>query len=251
MPLQIFGLILFGSGHIAWLFDSGLHLRTQHGLRRLKIGPRLFDLVGPGGCANCLNLSWNPVRDYKKPDNDYEVIDPPTEEDAQKILEAATPTLARAYVLAFYMGLRPGAVELLTLTWPSVNFRRETILVISADKGGADRRHVPIHEDLLPILKAWKKADANDQGHIIHYRGKPITKLQKSWERALAKAGIKRRIRPYDLRHHFITRALEEGGDLKALSEVVGSSPETIWRTTSTSPGKSTGRRWPRCPGWT
>ena len=41
---------------------------------------------------------------------------------------------------------------------------------------------------------------------------------------------ITRCIRPYDLRHHFITAALSAGCDVKALSDVVGSSPETIRR---------------------
>jgi len=49
-------------------------------------------------------------------------------------------------------------------------------------------------------------------------------------QKALARAGITRRIRPYDLRHNFITQALEEGADVKALSEIVGSAPETIMR---------------------
>ena len=64
----------------------------------------------------------------------------------------------------------------------------------------------------------------------MHYHGRPITKIQTSWEGALARAGITRRIRPYDLRHNFITQALEEGADVKALSEIVGSAPETIMR---------------------
>ncbi|MFC1858162.1 tyrosine-type recombinase/integrase [Thermodesulfobacteriota bacterium] len=54
--------------------------------------------------------------------------------------------------------------------------------------------------------------------------------MQKSWECALKKAKIQRRLRPYDLRHYFVTRCLEEGADLKAVSEVVGSRPDTLWR---------------------
>ena len=34
----------------------------------------------------------------------------------------------------------------------------------------------------------------------------------------------------YDFRHRFVTTALEEGADMKALSEVVGSRPETLMR---------------------
>jgi len=47
---------------------------------------------------------------------------------------------------------------------------------------------------------------------------------------ALTRAGITRRLRPYDLMHYFITKAMEKGGDIKALSEVVESKPETIMR---------------------
>ena len=35
-------------------------------------------------------------------------------------------------------------------------------------------------------------------------------------------------LRPYDLRHQFVTQALGAGADVKALAEVVGSSPMTI-----------------------
>jgi site-specific recombinase XerD len=34
----------------------------------------------------------------------------------------------------------------------------------------------------------------------------------------------------YDFRHRFVTAALERGADMKALSEVVGSRPETLMR---------------------
>jgi integrase len=39
------------------------------------------------------------------------------------------------------------------------------------------------------------------------------------------------RIRPYDLRHAFATTALERDVDIKALSEIMGSRPETRMRT--------------------
>jgi site-specific recombinase XerD len=39
-----------------------------------------------------------------------------------------------------------------------------------------------------------------------------------------------RHLRMYDFRHRFVTAALERGADMKALSEVVGSRPETLMR---------------------
>ena len=44
------------------------------------------------------------------------------------------------------------------------------------------------------------------------------------------KAGITRRLRMYDPRHFFVTTAIEGGSDYKTLSEIVGSSPETLRR---------------------
>jgi len=176
-------------------------------------------------------IPFNPVRDYQKPTEDNEIILPPTQKETSKIIKHASPHLLRAIMLSYYLGLRPGAVELLQLTWQDINFEGETILVRSAHKGGPVRRHVPIHEELIEKLRQWYKEDKKSGvGHIIHYHGKPITKIQTSWAGALARAGITRRIRPYDLRHNFITQALEEGADVKALSEIVGSAPETIMR---------------------
>ena len=89
-------------------------------------------------------------------------------------------------------------------------------------------RDVPIHDDLLKNLLSWREADGNHSGFIVHYRGHRIRSILKPWKQALQKAGITRRLRPYDLRHLFVTRAIEAGVDYKTLSDIVGSSPETL-----------------------
>jgi len=175
-------------------------------------------------------IKFNPVRDYKKPKPDYEVIPPPTRDETRRIMAKASPHLLRAIMLSYYLGLRPGSVELLSLKWDNVNWGANIILVASAHKGGPDKREVPImHEDFLKLLTKWYKEDKGE-GFIVHYNGRPIKKFLKAWKNALKRAGIKRRIRPYDLRHNFITQALERGADMKALSEIVGSKPETIMK---------------------
>jgi integrase len=208
-------------------------------------------------------IAGNPARDFENPREDNAIIFPPTKKEIQAILAKAPQHLARAIHLSFYTGLRPGAVELLSLTWDHVNFEDHIIHINSAHKGGPIRREVPIHKDLLKLLKKWRTTDKKlfpspphqseprsseseprpqgsgsisppfakwDQGGfpIIHYRGKPIKSIKTAWKKTLADAGIIRRIRPYDLRHQFITSALESGADLKTVSEIVGSSPKTI-----------------------
>jgi len=174
-------------------------------------------------------IPFNPVRDYKKPAEDLSIILPPTEKETAKILSHAPDHLRRAILLSYFTGLRPGAVELLQLKFDDINWRAKTILVRSAEKGGPRRRDVPLHKKFIKTLKQWQGGDDSSQ-YIITWQGSPVKSIKKSWKTTLKNAGITRRIRPYDLRHGFITTALEAGADLKALSEVVGSRPETIMR---------------------
>lgn len=174
-------------------------------------------------------IPGNPIGTYKKPRANDEIILPPTIREAKAILKASSPHMIRIFKLSYYLGLRPGAVELLSLNWLNVNWENQTIRIMSAHKGGPVSRDVPIHPGFLEDMKAWHEKDKK-KGPIIHYHGKPIKKFQTSWKGALKRAGITRRLRPYDLRHFFITHALENGADIKALSEIVGSRPETLMR---------------------
>ena len=175
-------------------------------------------------------IEHNPIRDYKKPDPDDEIIRPPSRSEIKRIIKNSSRHLIRAIKLSYFLGLRPGAVELLTLTWEdNVDLDGRTILIISANKGGVDRRLVPIHTDFLEDLRIWYKEDMGS-GPLIHYHGKAVKKIDTAWHGALERTGIKRRIRPYDIRHRFVTIALEEGADIKPLAEIVGSKPETIMR---------------------
>ena len=77
--------------------------------------------------------------------------------------------------------------------------------------------------------RQWEASD-DKSPYIVTWHGLPIKSIKTAWKTTLKNAGITRRLRPYDLRHQFITAALEGGADLKALSEVVGSRPETLMR---------------------
>ena len=173
-------------------------------------------------------IPMNPIRDFVAPLPDDAVIIPPTKEEVKAILKHANERLKRAITLSWYTGLRPGAVELFALKWDSVLWEKNVIRVVSAEKGGPGIRHVPIHPLLIETLRKWYEADNNPLGPIIHDKGKSIASLKKAWKIAKEKAGITRRLRLYDLRHYFVTTAIESGTDYKTLSEIVGSSPETL-----------------------
>jgi len=174
-------------------------------------------------------IPHNPIRDYKKPPEDNAVIPPPTRDELRWIIDASSCHLFRAIFLSYYLGLRPGTVELLQLTWDDYDHVSQQILITSARKGGPGSRRVPVHPDLAPVLEKWRLEDEKT-GPIIHYNGRPVKSLKKAWWGALDRAGITRRLRMYDLRHQFVTAALEHGADIKGLAEIVGSSPETLRR---------------------
>ena len=179
----------------------------------------------------------NPVRDYAAPRSDDAVIIPPTDAEIGAILAAASPHMKRFVLLVCHIGCRPGAVELLSLRWSDVLWPVSAIRVTSAKKGGSTARNVPLHPDLVPYLTRWIDEDAAafpTRGigtvPLVHYHGEAVQKIGKAWRATLERAGITRRIRPYDLRHRFVTQALEASADPKALSEVVGSRPATLMR---------------------
>jgi len=202
----------------------------RHGVANATIARELTDLqaiLNWSARRHPPAIRFNPVANYQKPKAKPAIIPPPTADETAAILKHASPHIKRAILLSYYLGLRPGAVELLTLMWDNVNLSAGTILVRSADKGGPPVRHVPIHADFLPELMLWYSQD-NKSGPVIHYHGHAVKKIGKAWQGTLKRAGITRRLRPYDLRHNFITQALAAGADIKALSQIVGSRPETI-----------------------
>jgi integrase len=173
-------------------------------------------------------LPHNPIAHVKKPRTRTAIARPPTEAEAVRILDQALPHVQRAILLGWFLGVRPQG-ELLRLRWSAVSWETGRILVMSAHKGGPEARSIPIHAELLPRLEQWYKDDGKkDSGRIVHYYGKPVKSIGVAWRAAVKAAKIGRRVRPYDLRHHFVTQAIEEGADLKTLSEIVGSSPQTL-----------------------
>lgn len=230
-------------GHLHAMSMTATHLenyidrRRHDGVKDSSISRELTDIKAI--------LNWsvkrrpqlipvNPVRDFKAPSFRYEVIMPPEPDELDAIYQNAQSHLQRFIVLASYIGARPGAVELLALKWSSVSWARCTIGVVSANKGGPPYRAVPIHDGLFGQLKDWYEADKKKYGKhaakmaIVHYWGEPVKSIKRAWRSALKGAGITRRIRPYDLRHRFVTSALENGADIGALADIVGSRPETL-----------------------
>lgn len=169
----------------------------------------------------------NPIKGLAKPKRDDDIIDPPTRDELIRILNHAGDHLRRAILLTYYTGLRPGNAELYRLKWSVVNWKDNTLSIISARKGGIRSRIIPMHPELASHLKTWYQADNMRQDWaIINYMGKTIASVKTAWKRAKTRAGIERRLRMYDLRHAAITGMIRAGGDLKTVSRIAGHSRE-------------------------
>lgn len=166
-------------------------------------------------------IAKNPLEGFQPERGRKPVIMPPTREEVEAILDASPPHLVRAILLAFHTGVRVGASELFAMRWSDFDLAAGWVRVRSAEKGGLPWRDVPIFPDFLPLLTEWRAED----GAIlwpIHFHGKPVQSVKGAWGGALRRAGIERRIRPYDLRHFFATDLLEQGVDPGVVAGLMG-----------------------------
>lgn len=167
--------------------------------------------------------------DFRIPNADHERIPPPSPRESALIFEHAAPHLQRVVLLGVSLGVRIGEKELFSLKWQDVDLDMGFVRVWSAKKNPkAPWRDVPIKDSLLPIIRQWRIDDGLDMEYVIHFRGKPVRVIRTAWAQALKRAGITRRIRPYDLRHAFATEALAAGADIRTIAELMGHADVTM-----------------------
>jgi site-specific recombinase XerD len=125
----------------------------------------------------------------------------------------------RLVALALFAGLRRS--ELVALCWKHCDLE-QGILHILDSKNGKDR-NVPIHPKLLQILLLQPEADrAPEMAVIGHHDGTPITgqAIGHIFERWAAQ-GVPG-LHVHALRHTFATEILRNGGDIRAIQDLLG-----------------------------
>lgn len=145
-------------------------------------------------------------------------------------MAVAAPHIVRTVILGAQCGVRVGPSEMFGLTWDDVDIDRGVLRIHGAKKNlNAPWREVPIREDLLPLFRQWRQEDAaSDVSYLIHHKGQQVNKIKAAWLAALRRAGITRRIRPYDLRHAFATELIAGGVDIGTVANLMGHSCPTM-----------------------
>ena len=231
IPLQIFGTKSIHSID----YDDITHiaqLTTATGVKTVTIKKRISTLK--------TLFKWCEHQGYcimpkfpKLPTGKYEKFIPPSPEEIQAMLMAAPAHIVRVIILGAQFGVRVGPSELMQLTWDDVDFERRILRVHGSKKNiNSPWREVPIREGLLPVFRAWQEEDKDSPApYIVHYHGKPIQSIKKAWAGMLQRAGITRRIRPYDLRHAFGTELIAAGADVGTVANLMGHSNPTMLLT--------------------
>lgn len=135
--------------------------------------------------------------------------------------------LARFIVVAFYTGTRSGAI--LDTRWDWIDLDRG--IMYRRAPGAPDlktKRRPPVKAGrrLMTHLRRWHKADADKVSHLIHWEGKPVQKLRRSWETACEKAKVK--ASPHDLRRTRATILMGRGKNPEVIAQSLGMTPEVL-----------------------
>jgi integrase len=146
--------------------------------------------------------------------------------------------VARFILISYYTGTRSTAVT--QLRWlPSVHGGW-----IDLDAGllyrkglstrETKKRQTPakIHRRLLPFLRRWRDLDA-ERGltHVVHYNGKPVIKLRRSWDGVRQRAGLAGDdVVQHTFRHSAATWLMQAGVPIFEAAGYLGMTPETLER---------------------
>jgi integrase len=156
------------------------------------------------------------------------------------LLGEADPYMTMVINIAWKCGLRDQ--ELMYLEFSDINQHEHTLRVQGKKEYGfkvkdSEQRDIPLMDDLLDDLKAWKKSHPK-QSLVLALNGKPNTHLRRMLQHVARKAGLNcgkcngcrsndRVCENYTL-HHFrrtyITTMLRKGWDLRTVQAWAGHS---------------------------
>lgn len=175
-------------------------------------------------------LPVNPLAGLRVPSPVPQTPAPPTARELRLIYAVAAPHVQRVIALGMATGARIGPSELFRLRWTDVDIKGATLRMPQAAKGARlEAREIPLRRDILDPLRRWEQQDAAAGcPWVIHYKGRSLRSISRAWHNALRRAGIARRIRPYDLRHGFASRTLDNTADLKCVAEIMGHANEKM-----------------------
>lgn len=146
--------------------------------------------------------------------------------------------------LSYYTGMRVG--ELSKMQWRMVNLDKRYIHLTSTITKSAKSRIIPLNPQAFNIIKILEsQLKEKRKKHLVWYKNKPFPSchvlqkmrgvgryecrsIQDTFRNQMNDAGLPKELTFHSLRHTFATRTLENGGDIYAVSKVMGHSTPMI-----------------------
>jgi integrase len=178
-------------------------------------------------------LVKNPCKAVKLPRAERREMDFLRPEEVRSFLAAFTNEEMRClFTTAVMTGMRRG--EILALQWDDVDFNGSVIRVRRSVSGGEiqtpktekSRRAIQVGGSLLKMLKEHKLRTGGRGLFVFSTKAgsllDPDNLVKRVFEPTLRAAGIERHIRFHDLRHTYASILINEGANLKFVSEQLG-----------------------------
>jgi integrase len=154
-----------------------------------------------------------------------------TRNDSERLLFAARHVehLKRFILLGLYTGSRSGV--LLNLRWDQIDLVSGVMLRKAYRQTEISNKQAPpvkLGRRALLSLRRWKTLDGMRIAHVIHFNGRKIKKLRRSWATACGACGIT--ASPHTLRHTRATWLMQAGVDHWEAAGHLGMSLEMLER---------------------
>lgn len=148
------------------------------------------------------------VEKYKVNNTNLRIL---SNEEFKTLYDCASKEFKPLLQIAVNTGMRPN--EILSLKWEDVSLKEGYFHI--RDSKNYEKRYIPIHKDLSPMLNDLKEISKNEYvfGGRKSYR--------KQWDKAFKLSGIKS-CRFYDLRHTFASNLVMSGVDIVTVKELMG-----------------------------
>lgn len=140
------------------------------------------------------------------------------------------PHLYRFIVIGLLTGSRSGAI--LALRWDWIDWKAGTMLRRDPRESEDARKRTPpvrMGSRLLRLMRRWQKKDGGT-GHVIHYNGQPVTRLQRTWRKAVKAAKLEG-VTPHTLRHTRATWLMQAGIPIWEAAGALGMTPDILQST--------------------
>lgn len=148
-------------------------------------------------------------------------------QDYQKIIDLVPTWLRPIIQTAYYTGMRRG--EILSLTGSRIKLDRRMILLGPEDTKEGQWKRVPIHRDLVYILKEVVKVRSLSTSKIFLIKGRTphSDSIRKPWNEAVKAIKLDPSPVFHDLRHTWKTNARRSGMDMEMREAIMGHGDRT------------------------